>query len=169
MAVSAIAAVYREVSVQLRDGTGTPVTLTPPKRLASLVLDQSPGVYVWVKAQGVYVGRKKTEDALLTFTLRFVFTELTNASAGMVADFANFRGFYSANVSTTGPEFDGKSIDVVVTIDKTSGDKDDNANAVITYSDCFLVGQRVDENGDHLILELDYEALSYAVTGQTGS
>lgn len=167
MAASNIVAVHREVSVALSDGT-TPsaVTLTPPRRIASLNMDKSPGTFVWVLSQGVRVGRKKTEDALLAFSLQFHFTEFTNASAGVVDDFINFAGSYSGNASTTGPEYDGKSIDIAVTVDKTSGDKDDNADAVITYSDCFLVSSSVDETGDTLTVTYDFEALSYAVTGQ---
>jgi len=167
MAASEIVAVHREVSVQLSDGAGTPNTLTPPRRIASLVLPNNPGTHVYVMSQGVRVGRKKTEDPLHPFTLQFHFTEATNASAVIVDDFIGFKGSASGHTSTTGPEFDGKSIDIQVTIDKTSGDKDDNANAVITYSDCFLVDSSVDETGDTLVVSYDFEALSRTETGQS--
>lgn len=167
MAVSNIAAVHREVSVTLRDGTTpTAVTLTPPKRIASLTITQDPGTYVWVLSQGVRVGRKLTEDPVFTFSLAFHFTEFTNGSAGVVRDFVLATGDYSANVATTDAAYDGNSIDVIITIDKTSGDKDDTADAVHTYTDCFLTAMNVDETGDTLVLNMDFEALGYSVTGQ---
>lgn len=168
MAASAIPVNSREVSVKLSDGT-TPsaVTLTPPRRIASLILPNNPGTYVWVLSQGSRIGRKLTEDPLYAFSLQFHFTEHTNGSAGVVDDFIGFKGLYSGNVSTTSAAYDGKgSIDIEITADKTSGRKDDTADAVVTYTDCFLVDSNVDETGETLIVTYDFEALGRTESGQ---
>lgn len=173
MALSDIGAVEREVTVKFKDGTSpTALSFTIPKRIASLDLPRVADEYVWVESLGTRVGRKKIRDALYAITIRCVFTEFTNSTAIQIADLVDWLNGSSPTsmsswVSTSSAAFDGRSVSVELTVDKTSGDKDDAADAVTTYTQAFATSARVDfQGGDNAaVFEVTLEALGRTQTG----
>jgi hypothetical protein len=152
-------------SVKLKDGSGTPVTLTVPSSIGDTSLqglraiDTITGEMnedVVIVTRGRFDGLRSGDRVFPSGTLTARMTEFTNASAGNLADFVLFSGAYSANVSTLGANASRKTLDLEITVEGTS--HGDGADHVILLEDCVI-------SLDWVEGELDMYTLSYICYG----
>ena len=138
MATSIIPKHFTDGSVTLKDGTGTPVTLSVPftmgdcaiSGLAQDALGRATNAY---ETRGVLVGLRRGAREYPTFSMSVMVADLSDGSNTTILDFIRKKGSYAANVSTTATTGDVYTIDIVVTIEGT--DFGDAADHTFTLED----------------------------------
>lgn len=138
MPASDIPKTFRDGSVVLKDGTGTPLTLTLDMEDGNLSTDGWTADMTEVNAilsRGSLVGLRKGPQVFPTFTLSFLFTEFSEAAAGNVIDMIQGTGTdFAARKSTTEALGDVTTLDLVFTVEGT--DLGDSADHSWTWEDC---------------------------------
>lgn len=139
MAYSTVPKTKRDGVIQLRDGTGSPVTLdvsyedgnfsfSQPVQFSELVI-MDRGTITTVRSQ---------DEQPITGSFNFYFRQFTDGSeAGSVRDFIRADGAYAGNISTgrTGSPFvEQYTIDLKYTAEGT--DLGDSADHTVTLSKC---------------------------------
>ena len=117
----------RDGTIQLRDGTGTPITLEVAyEGEGNFSSGEERSERVPIFDRGVVTGVRRGNDApFQTATFDFNLRALSDDNSGSVLDFIMFTGSYVGNVSTS-TNSDFKTISVVYTIDGTAlGDDHD--------------------------------------------
>ena len=139
MAYSTVPKTKRDGVIQLRDGTGSPVTLdvafedgnftfSQPQQFSELV----------VMDRGAFSAIRRQDEQAITGSFSFHFRQFADSGeAGSVRDFINKSGFYSGNISTgtTGTPFvEHYCVDIRYTAEGT--DFGDDADHQVTLSKC---------------------------------
>ena len=139
MAYSTVPKTKRDGTIELRDGTGSPVTLeiayeegnftfSQPQRFSELV----------IMDRGNFSTVRKQDEQAITGSFSAYFRQFTDASeAGSIRDFILGQANYSANVSTgsTGvPYVEHFCIDIKYTAEGTNFG--DDADHTVTLSKC---------------------------------
>lgn len=139
MAYSTVPKTKRDGVIQLRDGTGSPVTLdvafedgnfsfSQPQQFSELV----------IMDRGSFSAIRRQDEQAITGSFSFHFRQFADSGeAGSVRDFINKSGFYSGNISTgtTGTPFvEHYCIDIRYTAEGT--DFGDDADHQVTLSKC---------------------------------
>lgn len=142
MATNQETVTLNKTEVQFADGTGTPVTLTITNDTSVTVSGlagaslQAP---THVQRRGKHFCTVQGERVYPQITIEFLHTGFVGATAvpGTPLEFAQFKGLYSANVSTRpGGTRSVKSIDIRVSHEGTDyGDTD----SALTFEDCVLM------------------------------
>lgn len=141
MAESNIVKNFRDGTLSLIDGTGTPVTYTVTCEQGNLkVTGQNVGGKAYeievYEDRGEVCGLRKGARKYPTFTFSAYLRGFTGATgSGTIKDFCLFRNAYSGNTSTT-TLGDIKTIDVKLTIEGT--DLGDAADHTTTLEDCIV-------------------------------
>lgn len=126
-------------SITLKDGTGTPVTLTVQFSNGDFTVDglqESDRAPIAYETRGALVSLRKGARSYPTGSFSAMMTAFTDATHKTVYDWVNRRGSYSANVSTTVAKGDLYTSDIVLTVEGT--DLGDSADHVFTLEDCHL-------------------------------
>lgn len=138
MAVSTRPKNLNNVSVVLKDGTGTPVSLTLFAETGDFSvsgLKEVLNATTPYESRGKFIGVSHAARQYPSGSMSLIVTELSDASAGAIPDFVFRNGGYASNVSTTGS---GTSqvytIDIQVTIEGTN--LGDTADHTFTLEDC---------------------------------
>lgn len=139
MPVSTVVKNFRDGTIQLKDGTGTPVTLTASIEEGNLKLSglthtsksYERSIY---EDRGEFATVRKTKRKYPQVSFSVHLTDISDATAGTIIDFFLKQGQYSTNVSTlgstTGLEY---AINIILTVEGTDlGDATDHS---ITMSD----------------------------------
>ena len=141
MAYSTVPKTKRDGTIQLRDGTGSPVTLdiayeegnfsfSEPNEFSELV----------IMDRGTISTVRKQDQSVITGSFSAYFRQFSDSGeAGSMRDFINKSGFYSGNVSTgtTGtPYVEHFCIDIRYQVEGT--DLGDDADHTVTLSKCVV-------------------------------
>ena len=161
MAESNIVKNFRDGTLSLLDGTGTPVTYTVTIESGDLKVSgqnftgKSYEIATY-EDRGELCGLRKTTRKYPSGTFSCHFRGFTGATgSGTVKDFLLFRNAYSGNTSTTSLG-DVKTVDIKLTIEGT--DLGDSADHTTTLEDCVI--DAVDfEEGDPNKLTINFRVL----------
>ena len=139
MAYSTVPKTKRDGVIQLRDGTGSPVTLdvafedgnfsfSQPQQFSELV----------IMDRGSFSAIRRQDEQAITGSFSFHFRQFADSGeAGSIRDFINKSGFYSGNISTgtAGTPFvEHYCVDIRYTAEGT--DFGDDADHQVTLSKC---------------------------------
>lgn len=136
MAVSTVIKHFTDGTIELADGTGTPVTLTVPFSQGDFSLS---GVQESQKAVNVYQSRgtlhslRLGEKTFVTGSFSAMLADVSDSSAGNLLDFVRKSNAYSGNASTSS-NGDVYTIKITLTIEGT--DLGDSADHTIVLDDC---------------------------------
>tara|TARA_R100001510_G_C7555622_1_gene137640 strand:+ start:127 stop:633 length:507 start_codon:yes stop_codon:yes gene_type:complete len=139
VAYSVVPKTKRDGVIQLRDGTGVPVTLDVAFEDGNLTFSQPQQFSeLVVMDRGSFSAVRKQDEQAITGSFSFHFRQFADSSeAGSVRDFINKSGFYSSNISTGGtgtPFVEHYCIDIRYTAEGT--DFGDDADHQVTISKC---------------------------------
>ena len=137
MAISSVVKNFRDGSIQLKDGTGTPLTVTVQFENGDLSLSgTNQGNYEHTKYldRGELGSIRKTNRMFPTGSFTCQMTDLSDATDRLIWDIVNKTGAFTAAVSTLGANADLYTLDVVLTIEGTNFG--DSADHVLTMEDC---------------------------------
>lgn len=139
MAYSVVPKTKRDGVIQLRDGTGVPVTLDVAFEDGNLTFSQPQQFSeLVVMDRGSFSAVRRQDEQAITGSFSFHFRQFADSSeAGSVRDFINKSGFYSSNISTGGtgtPFVEHYCIDIRYTAEGT--DFGDDADHQVTISKC---------------------------------
>ena len=164
MAYSTVPKTKRDGVIQLRDGTGSPVTLdvafedgnfsfSQPQQFSELV----------IMDRGSFSAIRRQDEQAITGSFSFHFRQFADSGeAGSVRDFINKSGFYSGNISTgtAGTPFvEHYCVDIRYTAEGT--DFGDDADHQVTLSKC--VASLDFAEGDPSAFTLNFTAYGGAV------
>ena len=138
MAASAVIKHFTDGSITLKDGTGTPVTLTVPfsagdlslSGLAQDALGRATNAY---ESRGTLNSLRRGAREYPTVSFSAHMADLSDASDRTIVDFLRKKNSYSANISTTATTGDVYTVDIVLTIEGT--DLGDATDHTITMED----------------------------------
>lgn len=147
MAESTVVKNFRDGTIVLKDGTGTPVTYTVSVEEGNLKLG---GMNVTSKSyeKSVYQDRgevssvRKTMRKFPTVAFDIMLRDVSDASSGTFLDFVLKQNAYSANVSTLGANME-YTITATLTIEGT--DHGDSADHTIVMADILVQDVGVEE------------------------
>ena len=108
MAYSTIVKTKRDGLIQLRDGTGSPVTLDVSYEDGNLTFETPLDDQTVIRDRGALANVRKGDSQPITGSFAFHFRQFTDsANPGSVTDFCSGSGNYSANISTglAGPPY----------------------------------------------------------------
>lgn len=137
MPASTIIKHFTDGSLTVKDGTGTPVTLSIPFTMGDFALSglnqarRATNVY---ETRGQLVGLRKGAKSFPTGSFSAMIADYSDATNTTLIDFLNKQNSYSANASTTTALGDVYTVDFVFTVEGT--DLGDAADHVITLEDC---------------------------------
>jgi hypothetical protein len=135
---SAVPKHLHDGSLVLKDGAGTPNTLTVPHCLGNYKLTglkpNQRNVNKYEARQNL-VGTRLAGPAYPSLSFDWIFTGLDDDTLETVYDFIMKRGLFSTNTSTTESTGDAYTIDVEWTVDGTSLPDPDAADHVLTAED----------------------------------
>lgn len=137
MAISSVVKNFRDGSIQLKDGTGTPLTVTVQFENGDLSLSgTNQGNYEHTKYldRGELGSIRKTNRMFPTGSFSCQMTDLSDATDRLIWDIVNKTNSFSAAVSTLGANADLYTLDIVLTIEGTNFG--DSADHVLTMEDC---------------------------------
>lgn len=136
MAVSTVIKHLTDGTIELADGTATPVTLTVPFSQGDFSIS---GVQEGQKAVNVYQSRgtlhslRKGEKTFVTGSFSAMLADVSDASAGNLLDFIRKTNAYSGNASTLSG---GDCYAIKVTLQIEGTDLGDSADHTIVLDDC---------------------------------
>ena len=136
MAISTVVKSYRDGSIVLSDGTGTPLTVTVQFEAGDLSLSgTNQGNYEHTKyLDRGELGIRKTNRMFPTGSFTCQMTDLSDATDRLIWDIVNKTGAFTAAVSTLGANADLYTLKIVLTVEGTNfGDATDH---VLTMNDC---------------------------------
>lgn len=136
MAVSTVIKHFTDGTIELADGTGTPVTLTVPFSQGDFSIS---GIQESQKAVSVYQSRgvlhslRKGEKTFVTGSFSAMLADVSDSSAGNLLDFVRKTNAYSGNTSTSGS---GDVYTIKITLQIEGTDLGDSADHTIVLDDC---------------------------------
>jgi|DEB19_MinimDraft_3_1074340.scaffolds.fasta_scaffold38434_3 hypothetical protein len=147
MAESTVVKNFRDGTIVLKDGTGTPVTYTVAVEEGNLKLSginttslsYEKAVY---EDRGEVASVRKTKRKYPAVAFDIMLRDVSDASSGTFLDFTLKQNAYSANVSTLGANKE-YTITVVLTIEGT--DHGDSADHTITMADILVEDIGIEE------------------------
>jgi len=137
MAYSTIPKVRRDGTLVLKDGTGTPVTLTVAYEEGNFSFDVPLDAQTVIRDRSLIVAVRKGDEEPISGSFSFYFRAFSSSDAGGVRDFISGSNAYSSNVSTGGtgsPYVEHFAVDMQFTVEGT--DLGDAADHVATFSKC---------------------------------
>ena len=139
MADSTVPKTKRDGSIELRDGTGSPVTLTVSYEDGNFSFSQPVQFSeLVIMDRGTITTVRRQDEQPITGSFNFYFRQFTDGSeAGSVRDFIRGEANYSANISTGtagAPYVEQFCIDIKYTAEGT--DFGDSADSTVTLSKC---------------------------------
>lgn len=126
-------------SITLKDGTGTPVTLTVQFSNGDFTVDgmqESDRAPIPYETRGALVSLRKGARSYPTGSFSAMMTAFTDATHKTLYDWVHRRGQYTALVSTTTAKGDLFTSDIVLTVEGT--DVGDSVDHVFTLEDCHI-------------------------------
>ena len=136
MAVSTVIKHFTDGTIELADGTGTPVTLTVPFSQGDFSLS---GVQESQKSVSVYQSRgtlhslRLGEKTFVTGSFSAMLADVSDSSAGNLLDFIRKTNAYSANESTLSS---GDVYAIKITLTIAGSSLGDSADHTIVLDDC---------------------------------
>lgn len=137
MAISTVVKNFRDGSIQVKDGTGTPLSVTIQFENGDLSLSgTNQGNYEHTKYldRGELGSLRKTNRMFPTGSFTCQMTDLSDATDRLIWDIVNKTGAFASAVSTLGANADLYTLDIVLTIEGTNFG--DSADHVLTMEDC---------------------------------
>ena len=139
MAVSAVPKNFRDGTLSMEDGTGTPLTITIAYEpgdfsLGDLVQGQK-DVAIYLD-RGAFLGARHTNFKPATWSFSVLMTDVSDATDVNVADFLLKYNQASSNVSTLGASAEVYAVKITLTIEGT--DHGDSADHTIVLDDCII-------------------------------
>lgn len=139
MAISSIVKNFRDGTLTIEDGTGTPISMTVQYEAGDFSLSgitEGQTEIVAYYDRGALCSLRKTQDAHATFSFTAHMSDLSDSTELCLLDVVNKTGAWSSGVSTMGANADVWTTKVTLTIDGTThGDSSDH---VIALDDCRL-------------------------------
>lgn len=137
MAESTVTKTFRDGTILLEDGTGTPLAYTVTYEQGNFTHANAADARTVVRDRGVIVGLRKGDQQVKSFSFSVHFREFKNASGdGTLIDFIEQTNAYSAFVSVAGSAYEQKLSKCTFT--KEGTDFSDGADHVLTINNCFL-------------------------------
>ena len=136
MAVSTVIKHFTDGTIELADGTATPVTLTVPFSQGDFSIS---GLQESQKAVNVYQSRgvlhslRQGEKTFVTGSFSAMLADVSDSSAGNLLDFIRKTNAYSGNASTLSG---GDCYAIKVTLQIEGTDLGDSADHTIVLDDC---------------------------------
>lgn len=163
MAESTVVKNFRDGTILLEDGTGTPLAYTVTYEQGNFTFANSEAARVTVRDRGVIAGLRKGDDQVKSFSFSVHFREFKNASGdGTLIDFIKQTNAFSAFVSTAGAAYEQKLSKCTFTVEGT--DFSDGADHVLILNDCFLDYDMAE--GETNVINVTGEV--YGATSRTG-
>lgn len=137
MAISTVVKNFRDGTIVVSDGTGTPLTVTVQFENGDLSLSgTNQGNYEHTKYldRGELGSIRKTNRMFPTGSFTCQMTDLSDATDRLIWDIVNKTGAFTAAVSTLGANADLYTLKVVLTVEGTNFG--DSADHVLTMNDC---------------------------------
>ena len=140
MAISSVVKNFRDGTLAIEDGTGTPISMTLQYEagdfsLSGLTEGQTEIVAYWDR--GALCTLRKTQDAHATFSFTAHMTDLSDSTEKCLLDVVNKTGAWSSGVSTRGANSDVWTTKITLTIEG-SDHGDGGGDHVITLDDCYM-------------------------------
>lgn len=140
MALSAIIKNYRNGTIVIADGTGSPITLTVAYEAGDFALSgvmQGQKEVVMYQDRGDFASLRYTNFVPVTFQFSAHMTEISDATNKCIADAVSKTGAFSAGVSTSGSATDMPwTLNVTWTVEGT--DAGDASDHVCALTNCRL-------------------------------
>lgn len=136
MAISTVVKSYRDGTIVLSDGTGTPLTVTVQFENGDLSLSgTNQGNYEHTKYldRGELGSIRKTNRMFPTGSFTCQMTDLSDATDRLIWDIVNKTGSFASAVSTLGANADLYTLKIVLTVEGTQFG--DSADHVLTMND----------------------------------
>ena len=137
MAISSVVKNYRDGTIKLSDGTGTPIEVTVQYENGDFSLSgTNQGNYEHTKYldRGDLGSIRRTSRLFPTGSFTANLTDLSDATEKTLWDAVNKTGAFASAVSTLGANADLYTLDITLTIEGT--DFGDASDHVLTLSDC---------------------------------
>lgn len=138
MAASTVIKHLYDGSIQLKDGTGTPVTLTVPFSRGDLSisgLHQTQKNVTAYETRGTLHSVRYTSRTYPTGSFSFMIADYSHATNNTAIDFVMKSNSYSANVTTLTSPAEVYAIDIVLTVEG-SNFNDEGGDHTITLTKC---------------------------------
>jgi len=170
MALSTIPKVRRDGTIQLIDGTGSPVVLDVQYEEGNLTLENISAAaedQTVIRDRGVITTVRKGDEQPITGSFTAFFRQFTSGTAGAILDFINKTGAFAGNTSTGG----GAGVFVefyTVDLKYTSAGLaiGDDADSTVTLSKCVVTASF--SEGDPSTFTLNFTCYNGATyTGTT--
>ncbi len=137
MAESTVVKTYRDGTILLEDGAGTPLSYTCTYEQGNFTFADPKTNRTTVRDRGAIVGLRQGDAQTKTFSFSVHMREFTNAAAdGTLIDFIDQAGKYAYFTSTAGSAYEQKLCKVTLTVEGT--DFSDGADHTLVLNNCFL-------------------------------
>jgi hypothetical protein len=136
MALSTRVKNFRNGTLVIKDGTGTPLSMTAVYEDGDLGFDIDKAARIVVRDRGVIVGAIKGDDPVQSGSFTVDMLEFLNTGAATIIDVIEKTGAWAAAISTGGNAYEFFTHTLEFTDEGT--DFGDTADAKITFAKCIL-------------------------------
>ena len=146
MAISSVAKNFRDGTLQIEDGTGSPITMTVQYENGDFSLsglNQSNHEINKYLDRGDFFSARKTNQSFPTISFTAIFTDLSDGTDKTLVDACLKQGAFSSGISTLGANADVWAVKLTLTIEGT--DFGDSADHVITMDDVHITSVDISE------------------------
>ena len=135
MAESTVVKNFRDGSLLIEDGTGTPLNYTVAYEAGDFSFDIGKDEIAVYMDRGSVASVRKTNQGLPTGSFSVHFRDLTDGSNETLTDILDGNGAFAAALSTLGANADVYTVKLTFTIEGT--DHGDASDHVIAFDDCY--------------------------------
>lgn len=161
MAESVVPKNFRDGSLLIEDGTGTPLNYTVAYEAGDFSFDIGKDEIAVYMDRGSVASVRKTNQGLPTGSFSVHFRDLTDGSNETLTDILDKSGAFAAAVSTLGANADVYTVKITFTVE--GSDHGDPADHVISFDDCYCTWSLAE--GDPSTTSVSFT--SYGTTTQT--
>jgi hypothetical protein len=152
---------FRDTTILIEDGTGTPLNYTVAYEPGDATFDIGKDEIAVYRDRGTVAGVRKTNQGLPSGSFSIHFRDLSDATDETLTDILDQDGAFSAAISTLGANADVYTVKLTFTIAGTV--HGDSADHTISFDDCYCTWSYAD--GDPSTVSVSWT--SHAVSTQT--
>jgi hypothetical protein len=135
MAESTVLKNFRDGSLLIEDGTGTPLNYTVAYEAGDFSYDIGKDEIAVYRDRGAIASVRKTNDGTPSGSFSVHFRDLSDGSDETLTDILDAKGAFAAAVSTLGANADVYCVKLTFSVEGT--DHGDSADHVVTFDDCY--------------------------------
>ena len=135
MAESTVIKNFRDTTILIEDGTGTPLNYTVAYEAGDASFDIGKYEISVYRDRGDVCSVRKTNQGLPSGSFTVHFRDLTDGTSTTLTDILDKKGSYAAGLSTLGADADVYTVKLTFTIEGTN--HGDAADHTISFDDCY--------------------------------